>query len=183
MAGDDGELHWLAPDPRCILELDTFKTSRSLRSVIKRGVFELTVNESFEEVVNACAERPEGTWISPEIKAAYAALHKLGFAHSVEARRGSKLAGGLYGVALGGAFFGESMFHREANASKVALVDLVRRLRDRGFVLLDVQFMTEHLRRFGATEIPRSRYEQRLQEAVRMPCSFVEDGPRVLETG
>lgn len=175
MADDSGELHWLAPDPRCIIELDAFKTSRSLRSVIKRGVFELTVNESFEEVIDASARRPDGTWISHEIRSAYVSLHRLGFAHSVESRRNSRLVGGLYGVAIGGAFFGESMFHYETDASKVALAALVGRMRGRGFVLLDIQFMTEHLRQFGATEIPRSQYETRLQEAVKMSCSFVDD--------
>lgn len=181
MADDSGELHWLAPDPRCVIELDAFRTSRSLRSVIKRGVFDVTIDESFEEVIDASAKRPDGTWISSEIRSAYVALHRLGFAHSVECRRNSRLVGGLYGVAIGGAFFGESMFHHETDASKVALASLVERMRGRGFVLLDIQFMTEHLRQFGATEISRSEYETRLQEAVTMSCSFVGDRPKTVD--
>jgi leucyl/phenylalanyl-tRNA---protein transferase len=178
MADDTGELHWLAPDPRCIIELDAFKISRSLRSAIARNVFDVTVDESFEDVIDACADRPDGTWISPEIRSAYVALHRLGFAHSVESRQESRLVGGLYGVAIGGAFFGESMFHYETDASKVALAALVRRMQDRGYVLLDIQFMTEHLRQFGAIEIPRTDYETRLEAAVGMGCAFVGDEPR-----
>ncbi|MBU0717062.1 MAG: leucyl/phenylalanyl-tRNA--protein transferase [Planctomycetes bacterium] len=174
MADEAGEVHWLAPDPRAIIELDGFTVSRSLRAVIRREGFEMTVNQAFPDVIEACADRVEGTWISPEIKEAYGVLHDLGFCHSVEVWQDGWLAGGLYGVAIGGAFFGESMFHRISDASKVALVHLVSRMRERGFTLLDVQFMTEHLRQFGAVEIPRIDYERRLGEAVRKPCSFVE---------
>ena len=172
MADDDGEILWFAPDPRAILELDALKTSRSLRTVVKRGTFDVTTNQAFEQVITACADREEGTWISPEIHEAYCELHRLGFGNSVEVWKDGQLAGGLYGVALGGAFFGESMFHRVADASKVALVRLVERLRERGFVLLDVQFATDHLRRFGAVEIPRSEYERRLRDAIQLSCSF-----------
>ncbi len=179
MADDSGAIHWLAPDPRCIIDLDGFKVSRSLQAIRRRGVFEVSVNRDFEAVIDACARRSEGTWISPRIRTAYCELHRLGFAHSVECRRQEALAGGLYGVAIGGAFFGESMFHRESDASKVALVALVERMRQRGFVLLDVQFSTDHLRRFGAVEIPRDEYESRLRDAVRRPCSFVDGAPAV----
>ncbi|UCE61630.1 MAG: leucyl/phenylalanyl-tRNA--protein transferase [Phycisphaerales bacterium] len=174
MADDDGELHWLAPDPRTVINLDSFTVSRSLRVVVQRGVFEVSVNRAFAEVVSACADRPEGTWISAEIAEAYSELHRLGFCHSIEAWKDDRLAGGLYGVALAGAFFGESMFYRVTDASKVALVKLVERMRDRGFKLLDVQFATEHLRRFGAVEIPRREYERRLAEALRVSCWFDE---------
>ena len=173
MADDDGELLWFAPDPRCILELDSFRVSRSLRTLTARGTFVARIDAAFEEVVAGCADRARGTWISAEVREAYVELHRLGFAHSVEAWREGRLSGGLYGVTLGGAFFGESMFHRETNASKFALVALVERLRARGFVLLDIQFMTEHLRQFGALEIPRRDYLRRLHRAIRLPCTFV----------
>jgi len=172
MADDEGEVRWLAPDPRCIIELDTFAVSRSLRTRIRRSDFAVKVDAAFEQVIDACADRPAGTWISAEIRAAYVQLHRLGFAHSVESWEGDTLAGGLYGVSLGGAFFGESMFHRATDASKVALAALVERMRDRQFELLDVQFMTDHLRQFGAVEIPRSQYERRLHSAIRKTCSF-----------
>jgi len=172
MADDENVVRWFAPDPRAVIELDGFNVSRSLRAVIRRGVFEMAVNRAFEEVIAACADRPGGTWISAEVQDAYIRLHRLGFAHSVEAWREGKLAGGLYGVAIGAAFFGESMFHRVTDASKVALVALVGRLRDRGFNLLDIQFITDHLRRFGAVEIPRSDYLRRLRCAVQLPCTF-----------
>lgn len=178
MADDEGDLHWLAPDPRCVIELDRFTVSRSLRSVVRRGVFEMAVDRAFGEVIAACADRADGTWISAEIREAYVELHRMGFAHSVESWKDGELAGGLYGVSIGGAFFGESMFHRQTDASKAALVALVERLRERGYMLLDVQFATDHLRQFGAVEIPRPVYERRLRQAVRMRCSFVdgEDG-------
>ncbi len=172
MAGEDGELMWLAPDPRAILELDQFRPSRSLRTVVRRGVFAVTVNRAFRDVVTACADREEGTWISAEIHEAYGRLHDLGFAHSVEAWQGEALAGGLYGVAIGAAFFGESMFHRVTDASKVALVALVERLRERKFQLLDVQFVTDHLRRFGTVEISRRAYQRRLFDAIQQPRTF-----------
>ena len=183
MADDSGELHWLAPDPRAIIELTASRSAsapavpRSLRSVIRRGVFTVTMDRAFDRIIEACANRAEGTWISEDIKEAYSTLHRQGFAHSVECWRSHELAGGLYGVAIGGAFFGESMFHRETNASKVALVFLVERMRARGFALLDVQFMTEHLRRFGAVEIPRADYERRLRRAVFLRRSL-RDEPR-----
>lgn len=172
MADEAGELGWFAPDPRAILQLDRLQVPRSLRSVIRRGFFEVTTDQAFIDVIRACADRPEGTWISPEIHEAYVCLHQIGFAHSVEAWKDGRLAGGLYGVAIGGAFFGESMFRRESNASKVTLVHLVERLRECGFVLLDVQFLTDHLRSMGASEISRREYEWRLHEAIALPRSF-----------
>lgn len=174
MAGDAGELHWLAPDPRAVMGLDSFKYSRSLGSVLRNRQFSVTANRAFERVVEACADRSEGTWISDDIREAYTILHRIGFAHSVEVWHEDCLAGGLYGVTIGGAFFGESMFHKAHDASKVALVHLVRRLREREFSLLDIQFMTDHLRRFGATEISRESYERQLADAIRLPRCFVD---------
>ncbi len=179
MADETEEIHRLAPDPRAIIELEELKISRSLRAVVKRGDLTITIDRAFTETMAACADRAEGTWISTDIAAAYGQLHRLGFGHSVEAWQGSELVGGLYGVAIGGAFFGESMFHRVADASKAALVHLVHRMRDRGMVLLDVQFMTDHLRSLGAREIPRSDYERRLHDAVRMRKSFTNDAPEM----
>ena len=174
MASDEGEVMWFCPDPRVILELDRFHVPGTLGQLYRQGRFRLTVNRSFHAVITACAERPEGTWISPAFVEAYDKLHELGHAHSVEAWQGGDLAGGLYGVALGGVFCGESMFHWQRDASKVALVYLVERMIERGFGLLDVQFMTEHLARFGAVEIPREQYLQRLTEAIALPCRFAD---------
>lgn len=174
MADDNGEVHWLAPDPRAIIELDGLRVSRSLRAAAKRGGLEVTIDRDFCSVIEACADRSEGTWISKEIREAYRELHRLGFAHSVEAWKDGTLVGGLYGVVIGGAFFGESMFHRATDASKVALVRLVERMRERGFVLLDVQFITDHLRTLGAVEIPRSEYQLRLERALRQRCTLVD---------
>lgn len=175
MADERGRLQWLSPDPRAIIELESFTPTRSLRTLIRKNVFRITVNESFREVMEACADREEGTWISAEIRSAYQHLHEMGVAHSVEARLGDRLVGGLYGVALGAAFFGESMFHRESNASKVALAALVERLRQQDFGLLDCQFQTDHLRSVGAIEIPRREYLRRLGVAVRRPRTFDDD--------
>ncbi|GMU21236.1 MAG: leucyl/phenylalanyl-tRNA--protein transferase [Phycisphaerae bacterium] len=163
-----GTIQWFSPDPRAIIPLEGFVVSRSLRQAWRRGQFEIRVNSAFEAVIRACAQREEETWISEEIIAGYTRLHELGWAHSVESWREGELAGGLYGVAVGGAFFGESMFHRQTDASKIALVALVERMRERGFVLLDIQFMTEHLARFGAVEIPRREYLRRLEAAIRI---------------
>ncbi len=170
--GVEGEIHWFSPDPRAILPLDQFHVSRTLRSLLRRAVFEIRVDTQFAKVIRHCAERPEGTWISEQIIQAYTELHRLGFAHSVEAWRDGQLVGGLYGVALGGAFFGESMFHLARDASKVAMVFLVQRLLQRDFALLDVQFMTEHLRQFGAVEILRDAYLERLAAAIEKPSRF-----------
>mgnify|MGYP000644122982 CR=1 FL=1 len=171
----EGRIRWFSPDPRAILPLGSFHASRTLMQLYRSGRFEIRLNTAFREVMEACADRPEGTWISPEIIRAYVELHRLGLAHSFEAWRDGELAGGLYGVALRGAFFGESMFHRRTDASKVALVALVERMRRRGLTLLDVQFLTPHLQRFGAREIPRAAYLRRLRAALRQEVDLAGD--------
>jgi leucyl/phenylalanyl-tRNA--protein transferase len=168
-----GEIAWYSPDPRAIIPLDEFKIPRSLRQVIRKGVFEVRIDTAFEEVIHACAKRKE-TWISDEIIGSYCELYRRGFAHSVESWHDAVLAGGLYGVALGGAFFGESMFSLSRDASKVALAALVGRLKDKKFSLLDTQFSTPHLARFGTKEIPREEYLALLRQAVQSPASFGE---------
>jgi len=174
MALDDGEIGWFSPDPRGVIPLDTFHVPARLSRVVRSGTFETRIDTAFEAVMRACAQRPdEGTWISEEIVQSYLALFRLGLAHSVEVWRAGKLVGGLYGVALAGAFFGESMFHRETDASKVALVTLVDRMNRRGFALLDVQWVTSHLEQFGAIEIPRTDYMRRLTVALKKNCAFV----------
>ena len=176
MAVTGGEIRWFSPDPRGILPLDTFHVSRRLARVVRSGAFTIRIDRAFEPVIRACAlaERDDeaGTWIDQEIYDSYCALHEAGFAHSVEAWQDEELAGGLYGVALGGAFFGESMFHRVTDASKVALVALVERMRERGFTLLDTQWTTDHLEQFGALEIPRDEYLRRLTSALRLDRAF-----------
>ena len=172
MADEHGRIHWYTCDPRAIIEWDRFHVPRTLRQVYRQKRYTLTVNREFRGVIDGCADRAEGTWISTEIRDAYCTLHELGFAHSVEAWRADELVGGLYGVAIGGAFFGESMFHRATDASKVALVYLVRRLRQRGFVLLDTQFITDHLKRFGCVEISGDEYMQRLGQALMIEARF-----------
>lgn len=173
MGMEDGEIAWFSPDPRTIIPLDTFHVPHGLQRTLKKGLFELRINSAFEEVIRACSERAE-TWINEEIIESYLALHRAGHAHSVEAWQEDQLAGGLYGVAIGGAFFGESMFHRVTDASKVALHGLVSRLRAKGFSLLDTQWTTQHLRRFGAHEIPRAEYIARLLTCVDHRCSFAD---------
>ena len=177
MAVGTGEIRWFSPDPRGIIPLDTFRTSRRLARVVRRGSFRIEINRNFADVIRACAladRDPEdaGTWIDQEIFDSYCAMHDAGFAHSVEAWQDGRLAGGLYGVALGGAFFGESMFHDVTDASKVALVALVDRLRERGFTLLDTQWTTGHLEQFGAVEIPRGEYLKLLARALQIDVKF-----------
>ena len=175
MAHDDGRIYWYAPDPRAILPLDGLHVSQSLRRVIHRGLFEVRFNTAFEAVIAACAAPApdrEQTWLSAEIQSAYIELHRLGFAHSVEAWAGGELVGGLYGVSIRGFFAGESMFSRRRDASKVALYYLVQRLRARGFRLLDVQFVTPHLLRLGAVEVPRQRYLAHLRQALAVATRF-----------
>ena len=177
MADDEGVISWYSPDPRGILPIETFHVPSRLQRVVRRGVVQIAIDTAFEAVMRACAEaerEPEetGTWISEEIIESYCALHEQGFAHSVEVRQDGALVGGLYGVALGGAFFGESMFHRATDASKVALVALVERLRSQGYVLLDTQWVTAHLQQFGAIEIPRPEYLQRLDDSLKLDVSF-----------
>jgi leucyl/phenylalanyl-tRNA--protein transferase len=170
-AGPDG-VEWFSPDPRALIPLDDrFHVPQRLGRVLRSRRFAVRVDTAFHAVIRACAARDD-TWITEVIERAYLELHRLGFAHSVEAWREGRLAGGLYGVALRGAFFGESMFHREADASKVALCGLVDRLRARGFVLLDTQWVTAHLAQFGAFEVPRRRYLRLLEAALRRDCQF-----------
>ena len=173
MAMEDGEIAWFSPDPRAIIPLDTFHVPHGLKRTLKKNRFEIRIDTAFEEVMRSCAQRDE-TWINDEIIASYVNLHRLGHAHSVEAWLDGELAGGLYGVSIGGAFFGESMFHEVTDASKVALHALVERLRARKFTLLDTQWLTPHLVTFGATEIPRLEYQRRLEGSVDRPCLFVD---------
>jgi leucyl/phenylalanyl-tRNA--protein transferase len=172
---DTGDIHWYSPDPRAILELDRLHLSRTLRQTIRSGRFTATINRDFDAVIRACADRSE-TWINDDIRDVYTELYRQGFAHSVETWVGDTLAGGLYGVAIGGAFFGESMFHRITDGSKVALAALVHRLVGQGFTLLDVQFTTPHLVRLGVHEIPRALYLKRLEQAIQRPCRFALPG-------
>jgi leucyl/phenylalanyl-tRNA--protein transferase len=172
MAMEDGEIGWFSPDPRAVLPIEDFLVPARLARRIRQGTFDIVVDRDFEAVMRACAERSAGTWISEDIVQSYLALHRLGLAHSVEARREGRLVGGLYGVQLGGAFFGESMFHVERDASKVALAWLADRLHRRGFALLDTQWATPHLVQFGVVEIPRSRYLRLLKQAVARECVF-----------
>jgi len=166
---------WIDPERRGILPLDTFHVPRSLRKAIRRSQHEIRVDTAFERTIRACAApvlaRPE-TWLNEELIGLYVELHRRGWAHSVETWQAGELVGGLYGLALGGAFFGESMFSRVPDASKIALVDLVERLRRGGFVLLDTQFVTEHLQRFGAIEITRPVYRTRLRRALALAAHF-----------
>ncbi len=174
MAMEDGELAWFSPDPRAIIPIDDgFHVPHGLRRALKKKPFEIRLDTAFEAVMRGCAERAE-TWINEEIIASYVRLHRLGYGHSVEAWCDGRLAGGLYGVAIGGAFFGESMFHEVRDASKVALHALVMRLRERGFSLLDTQWLTPHLVTFGAHEIPRSEYRERLGACIDDDRSFVD---------
>jgi leucyl/phenylalanyl-tRNA--protein transferase len=166
------EIRWYQPDPRTILPLDGFHTSRSLAKTIRQGVFEVRFDTDFEGVMRGCGDREEGTWISEEFIAVYGALHRLGKAHSVETWRDGRLVGGTYGVAEGGAFMAESMYHRETDASKVALRALVTHLNQRGFALLDVQYLTPHLQSLGAIEIPHRQYYDRLRRAIRLSVRF-----------
>jgi leucyl/phenylalanyl-tRNA---protein transferase len=171
MAMEDDSIAWFSPDPRAIMPLENFHVPHALRRLAQKNMFEIKIDSSFAEVIRACAKR-EDTWINREIIESYQHLYDLGYAHSVEAWSKNKLAGGLYGVALGGAFFGESMFHRIRDASKIALVGLVEHLRARKFALLDTQWLTPHLEQFGAIEIPRSHYLKMLRRAVELPRTF-----------
>lgn len=164
---------WWSPEPRGIIELDQLHISRSLARALRKGVFEITVDRAFCDVITACAETPRpGGWISPEFIAAYTALHQAGHAHSVECWQAGQLVGGVYGVTVGGLFAGESMFHRATDASKVALCHLVQRLKQGGFTLLDTQMVTTVTRQLGAVEISRTEYLRRLAEAVARPVTW-----------
>ena len=171
--GRRGRIEWFSPDPRGILPIGTFHAPSRLKRVVRQARFEIRIDTAFEAVMRACAARDE-TWITEDILGSYVSLHRLGFAHSVETWQDEVLVGGLYGVAMGGAFFGESMFHTVTDASKVALVALVERLRARGFGLLDTQWVTPHLVQFGAMEVPRAEYLERLAAALSLECRFDE---------
>ena len=176
---DSEVLHWIEPRARCVIPLDAFHVPRRLRRTVRRRPFELAVDRDFAAVIRECAAPAPGrerTWLNDQLVELYIELHRAGFAHSVECRVEGTLAGGLYGVSLGRAFFGESMFSRVRDASKVALVELVGRLRAAGYQLLDAQFATEHLTRFGAVEIPRAAYRRRLSAALAAgPTAFPRD--------
>lgn len=171
---DDSPILWWSPDPRLVLIPDELHVSRSLRQTIRKGLYRITFDSAFEQVIRGCAERHEdtkgATWLTEEMIEAYVRLHRAGFAHSAESwTEDGELAGGVYGVALGSVFFGESMFARRSDASKAAFVALVKRLRNEGCSMIDCQMTTRHLQRFGAREIPRERFLQLLQQGTRQP--------------
>jgi leucyl/phenylalanyl-tRNA--protein transferase len=173
MTDADGTTRWYTADPRGILPLQSFHVPRSLQQVVRQDKFEIRFDCDFESVMRACMKvRDEGSWISEQLIGVYKQLHELGFAHSVEAWKDNELAGGLYGVSLGAAFFGESMFHYVRDASKVALVSLVQRLVQRDYELLDTQAATAHLQRFGCVEISADEYLRRLKRALGRRCTF-----------
>jgi len=171
MAMEDDSIQWFSPDPRAILPLEDFHVPHALRRLVLKNVFGTTIDKAFSKVIEVCAKR-EDTWINLEIIESYTRLHEIGCAHSVEAWKEGRLAGGLYGVAVGGAFFGESMFHHVTDASKIALVALVEHLRARKFALLDTQWLTPHLQQFGGIEISRDYYLRLLRRAVELPRKF-----------
>ncbi|MEM8848856.1 MAG: leucyl/phenylalanyl-tRNA--protein transferase [Pseudomonadota bacterium] len=173
---DDPDIFWVDPERRGVLPLDSFRLSRSLAKTIRRGRFRITLNADFDGVLEGCADRDE-TWINPAIAGLYRALHRAGHAHSLEVWDGQILAGGVYGVTLGAAFFGESMFSRRRDASKVALAYQVALLRRRGFVLFDTQFLTDHLASLGAVEIPRVQYHAQLRHALAQPAQLTGPVP------
>jgi leucyl/phenylalanyl-tRNA--protein transferase len=177
-SASDPEVFWVRPETRGVIPLDAFHVPKSLKKVVRHNRFDIRFDSDFEGVIDACAEARDerrSTWINAPIREAYVELFGRGHCHSVEAWREGQLVGGLYGVSLGRAFFGESMFSRETDASKVCLVHLVERLRERGFVLLDTQFTTEHLKRFGAIDVPRGRYEKLLEKALKGKARFSSD--------
>ncbi|RIK88443.1 MAG: leucyl/phenylalanyl-tRNA--protein transferase [Hyphomicrobiales bacterium] len=174
-SADDPEVFWVRPELRGIIPLDGFHVPKSLTKTLRQDRFDIRFDTDFPGVIDGCAEAREGrpsTWINQPIREAYGELFARGHCHTVEAWREDRLVGGLYGVTLGRAFFGESMFSRERDASKVCLVHLVRRLRERGFALLDTQFTTEHLKRFGAIDVTRGKYERMLEEALQGTARF-----------
>jgi leucyl/phenylalanyl-tRNA--protein transferase len=174
-SASDPEVFWVRPETRGIIPLDGFHTPKSLLKTIRKNRFEIRFDSDFEATIDACAEKREerrSTWINAPIREAYIELHRMGHCHSVEAWREGRLVGGLYGLALGRVFFGESMFSKETDASKVCLVALVERLNERGFALLDTQFTTEHLKHFGAIDVPRAKYEKMLVETLKGEAVF-----------
>ena len=172
MAMENGAIEWFSPEPRGILPLRSFHVPHALQRTLRKNIFEIRVDTCFSEVMQACAKRRD-TWINREILDSYVRLHEVGHAHSVEAWLEGRLAGGLYGVSLGGAFFGESMFHKVTDASKVALCALVERLRAKKFLVLDTQWLTPHLLQFGGIEIPRNQYLHLLGRALQLSRRFL----------
>ena len=173
MADRDGVIRWFTADPRGILPLNAFHVPHTLQQIVRKNRFEVRIDHDFAATMRGCmTARPRETWINDRLIQAYVQLHQLGFAHSVECRENEQLVGGLYGVSIGGAFFGESMFHTVPNASKVALVHLVERLRERKYELLDTQATTPHLLQFGCIEIPARQYETKLRQALQKQCEF-----------
>jgi leucyl/phenylalanyl-tRNA--protein transferase len=177
MADTDGTLYWYSPDPRAIIPIDTYRPPKSLRPVINKKTFEVRINTDFEGVMRNCAAARKGdteTWISEEIIEAYCELRQMGLAYSVETYIENRLVGGLYGVSIGAAFFGESMFYKEPDASKVAFHYLMEILKNQGYELLDTQFINDNVRRFGAIEIPRGEYVKALKKSLEKRCLFTE---------
>jgi leucyl/phenylalanyl-tRNA---protein transferase len=177
MADSDGTLYWYSPDPRAIIPLDTYKAHKSLRPLLNKNYFEIRFNHNFVGVMRGCAvarSDSDDTWISEEIIDAYTGLNGMGLAHSVEAYLDNELVGGLYGVSIGAAFFGESMFYTQPNASKVAFHSLIQTLRQQGFELLDTQFINDNVKRFGAIEIPKANYLNLLRKATAKKARFTE---------
>lgn len=177
MADADGTLYWYSPDPRAIIPVDTYRPAKSLRPVLNKRLFDVRINTDFEQVMRHCAlprSSEDSTWISEEIIEAYTELHQMGLAHSVETYIDNRLVGGLYGVAIGSAFFGESMFHIVPNASKVAFHHLILILREQQFQLLDTQFINDNVRRFGAVEVPKRTYVELLKKALKQKARFSE---------
>ncbi|EJC79104.1 leucyl/phenylalanyl-tRNA--protein transferase [Rhizobium leguminosarum bv. trifolii WSM2297] len=171
-SADDPEIFWVEPELRGVLPFDHFHVSKSLAKTVRRKPFEIRFDHAFDQVIAACAEETSGrpsTWINRTIRSLYSTLFDMGHAHTVEAWDGDELVGGLYGVSLGSAFFGESMFSRRTDASKICLVHLVKRLREKGFTLLDTQFTTEHLKTFGAIDVPKADYAGMLAAAMDSP--------------
>jgi leucyl/phenylalanyl-tRNA--protein transferase len=174
-SAEDNALYWIEPEQRGLIPLDDFEISRSLRKTVRQHPFDVRIDTAFERVIDLCAEKASNrktTWINGRILALYKQLFRMGFCHSVECWKGERLVGGLYGVRIGAAFFGESMFTRETDASKVALVHLVARLNFGGFTLLDSQFINDHLKQFGAFEVDRETYHALLEEALQHEASF-----------
>lgn len=172
---DTGEVYWYSPDPRAIVPIEDYKPPKSLRPVLNRGTFEVRIDEQFAEVMRQCAKpryKGDETWISEEMVKAYSALNQMGYAHSVEAYQEGQLVGGLYGVSIGAAFFGESMFYTVSNASKVAFHYLMQILQNQGYILLDSQYINDNMRRYGAMEIPKEQFLLMLKHALSTVCEF-----------
>jgi leucyl/phenylalanyl-tRNA--protein transferase len=175
MSDESGKISWFFPDPRAIIPISTYKPSKSLRPIINRKVFDIRINQQFEQVMRYCAQPRKddgGIWISEELIDAFTQLHKIGFAHSVEAYQNNELVGGLYGVCIGGVFYGESMFSHVSNASKVAFHHLIKILKENDFVLLDTQFMNDNVKRYGAIEITKKKFDEILVAGLNKKCIF-----------